>query len=198
MANFTTELEAVNIMLSAVGSSPTSSLSGGAEVAMALNVLRETRRAVLSQGWAFNYETEVRFAPSGNQITLGENVLRIDASPGKNTNLDLVQRGTKLYDRKNHTYTITEEVTADVIYALDWTELPEVARRYILIRSTRVFADRVIGYGPQHSYNMQDEYQALTDLKDAEGDTADHNMLTGNFSVYRVVNRPSVSTRLGS
>lgn len=198
MANFTTELEAVNIMLSAVGSSPTSSLSGGAEVAMALNVLRETRRAVLSQGWAFNYETEVRFAPSGNQITLGENVLRIDASPGKNTSLDLVQRGTKLYDRKNHTYTITEEVTADVIYALDWTELPEVARRYILIRSTRVFADRVIGYGPQHSYNMQDEYQALTDLKDAEGDTADHNMLTGNFSVYRVVNRPSVSTRLGS
>ena len=198
MANFTTELEAVNIMLSAVGSSPTSSLSGGAEVAMALNVLRETRRAVLSQGWAFNYETEVRFAPSGNQITLGENVLHIDASPGKNTSLDLVQRGTKLYDRKNHTYTITEEVTADVIYALDWTELPEVARRYILIRSTRVFADRVIGYGPQHSYNMQDEYQALTDLKDAEGDTADHNMLTGNFSVYRVVNRPSVSTRLGS
>ena len=198
MANFTTELEAVNIMLSAVGSSPTSSLSGGAEVAMALNVLRETRRAVLSQGWAFNYETEVRFAPSGNQITLGENVLRIDASPGKNTSLDLVQRGTKLYDRKNHTYTITEEVTADVIYALDWTELPEVARRYILIRSTRVFADRVIGYGPQHSYNMQDEYQALTDLKDAEGDTADHNMLTGNFSVSRVVNRPSVSTRLGS
>jgi hypothetical protein len=198
MANFTTELEAVNIMLSAVGSSPTSSLSGGAEVAMAQNILKETRRAVLSQGWAFNYETEVTLTPSDSQITLGENVLRIDASPGKNTDLDLVQRGTKLYDRKNHTYTITDEVTADVIYSLDWSELPEVARRYILIRSTRVFADRVVGYGPQHTYNMQDEYQALTDLKDAEGDTADHNMLTGNFSVYRVVNRPSVSSRLSS
>jgi hypothetical protein len=198
MANFTTELEAVNIMLSAVGSSPTSSLSGGAEVSIAKNVLTEVQRAVLSQGWAFNYETEVTFTPSGNEITLGENVLRIDASPGKNTSLDLVQRGTKLYDRKNHTYTITETVTADVIYSLPWSDLPEVARRYILIRATRVFSDRIVGYGPQHTYNMQDEFQALTDLKDAEGDTADHNMLTGNFDVFRVVNRQSVSGRLSS
>jgi len=198
MANFTTELEAVNIMLSAVGSSPTSSLSGGAEVSIAKNVLTEVQRAVLSQGWAFNYETGVTFTPSGNEITLGENVLRIDASPGKNTSLDLVQRGTKLYDRKNHTYTITETVTADVIYSLPWSDLPEVARRYILIRATRVFSDRIVGYGPQHTYNMQDEFQALTDLKDAEGDTADHNMLTGNFDVFRVVNRQSVSGRLSS
>jgi hypothetical protein len=196
--NATTELEAVNIMLTAVGSSPTSSLTGGAEVSMAKNILLETRRAVLSQGWAFNYETEVTMTPSDSQITLAENVFRIDASPGKNTNLDLVQRGTQLYDRKNHTYTITDEVTVDVIYNLEWSELPEVARRYILIRATRVFADRVIGYSPQHAYNMQDEYQALADLKDADGDTADHSMLTGNYSVYRVVNRQSPLNQLGS
>jgi hypothetical protein len=63
MSNFTTELEAVNTMLSAVGSQPVSSLDAGAEVAIAKNILRETRREVLSRGWSFNYETEVKLTP---------------------------------------------------------------------------------------------------------------------------------------
>lgn len=195
MSNFTTELEAVNIMLSAVGSSPVSSLDAGAEVAIAKNILRETRRDVLSRGWAFNYETEVKLSPVDNQITLSESIMRIDGSVGFNSGLDLVQRGTRLYDRKSHTYTITSEVTVDVIYNLEWSLLPEVARRYIMIRAARVFGDRVTGYGPQHNYTLADEYQAMTDMKDAEGDTADHNMLTGNWDVYRVVHRPSVSRK---
>jgi hypothetical protein len=192
--NATTELEAVNIMLTAVGSSPVSDLTGGAEVAIAKNILTETRREVLSRGWAFNYETKVTLqANSDDEILLAENVLRIDGTDGYNTSLDLVQRGTKLYDRKNHTYKVTEKVTADVIYNFTWSLLPEVCRRYIMIRAARVFADRVIGYGVQHQYTLGDEYQALTDLKDAEGDTADHNMLTGNWDVVRVLHRRSPS-----
>jgi len=196
MSNFTTELEAVNTMLSAVGSQPVNSLDAGAEVAIAKNILRETRREVLSRGWSFNYETEVKLTPVNDEIVLAENVLRIDGSAGHNSNLDLVQRGTRLYDRKGHTYAITAPVTVDIIYNLEWSLLPEVARRYIMIRSTRVFADRVIGYGPQHTYTMTDEFQALTDLKDAEGDIADFNYLTGNNDVYRVVRRQSVSRKI--
>jgi hypothetical protein len=196
MSNYTTELEAINVMLSAVGSSPVNSLDGGAEVAIARNILRETRREVLSRGWSFNYETEVKMTPVNNEITLSEAILRIDGSAGRNSNVDLIQRGTRLYDRKNHTYAITTEVYVDVIYNFDWTTLPEVARRYIMIRAARVFADRVVGYGPQHSYTLGDEFQALTDLKDAEGDTADHNMLTGNYDVYRVVHRQSVGRKI--
>jgi hypothetical protein len=198
MSNYTTELEAVNVMLSAIGSSPVSSLSGGAEVSIAKNILTETRREVLSRGWAFNYETKVTMTPVAGEVALAENVLRIDGSAGYNGNRDIVQRGTLLYDRAGHTYAFDQDVTVDVTYTLDWSLLPEVARRYIMIRATRVFADRIIGYGPQHTYNVQDEYMALSDLKDAEGDTADHNMLTGNYDVYRVVARPSVTRRLSS
>lgn len=192
MSNFTTELEAVNVMLSAVGSSPVSDLTGGAEVSIAKNILTETRREVLSRGWAFNYETKVSIAPDpNNEIHLAENVLRIDGTESYNTDLDLVQRGTRLYDRKDHTYTITDTVKVDVIYNLDWSLLPEVARRYIMIRAARVFADRIIGYGVQHQFTIGDEYQALTDMKDAEGDTADHNMLSGHWDVARVIHRHS-------
>jgi len=194
MDNFTTELEAVNTMLSAVGTSPINSLVAplGAEATIAKNVLTETRREVLARGWTFNYETKVTLKPdTNNQINLSQTVLRIDGTTGYNTALDLVQRGTRLYDRKDHTYTITSEVTVDVIYNLDWTELPEAARRYVMIRAARIFADRVIGYNHQHAFTAVDEIQALTDLKDAEGDTGDHNMLTGNWAVARVVHRAS-------
>jgi hypothetical protein len=189
----TTKLEAVNTMLSAVGSSPINSLSGSqsADSTVAQNILDEVLREVLSQGWAFNYETKVELAPdSSSQINLSANVARIDNTPGYNLSYDIVQRGTRLYDRKSHSYTFNETLTCDIIYFLEYEELPEAARRYVMIRAARIFQDRVVGSANHHAYNMQDELKALADLKDHEGDTADHSIFH-NWDVARVVNRPS-------
>ena len=192
--NYTTELEAVNTMLSAVGSSPVSDLNNpGAEIAIAKNILTETRREVLSRGWAFNSDREMEVAvPSSGEYVVAENIMRIDGSAGYNGNLDLVQRAGKLYDRKNHPVTLTETtITVDVIYSLNWTDCPEVARRLMMIRSARVFADRIVGFNHQHQFTVADEYQAMSDLREYEGDTGDYNMLTGNWDVYRTVRRGS-------
>ena len=194
--SYTTELEAINTMLSAVGSSPVSSLASplGAEVAIARNILTETRREVLQRGWVFNtdYKLEMAVDSASNEVVVGENILRIDGSTGYNGNLDLVQRSGKLYDRTDHTHTITEsKVTVDVTYLLNWNDAPEVARRYMMIRAARVFADRVVGYNHQHQFTQVDEYQALADLREAEGATGDYSMLTGNWDVYRIVRRGS-------
>ena len=192
--NYTTELDAVNTMLSAVGSSPVSDLNNpGAEVAIAKNILTETRREILSRGWAFNSDRKMEVAvPSSGEYIVAENIMRIDGSDGYNGNLDLVQRAGKLYDRKNHTFTLTEStITVDVIYSLNWTDCPEVARRLMMIRSARVFADRIVGYNHQHRFTIADEYQAMSDLREYEGATGDYNMLTGNWDVYRTVRRGS-------
>lgn len=193
--SYTTELEAINTMLSAVGSSPVSSLDSplGADVAIAKNILTETRREVLQRGWVFNTDSKLEMmVDSSDEVPIGENILRIDGSDGYNGNLDLVQRSGKLYDRTNHTHTITEsKVTVDVTYLLNWTDSPEVARRYMMIRAGRVFADRVVGYNHQHNFTQVDEFQALADLREAEGDTGDFSMLTGNWDVYRIVHRGS-------
>jgi hypothetical protein len=192
--NYTTELEAVNTMLSAVGSSPVSDLNNpGAEVAIAKNILTETRREILSRGWAFNSDRKMEVAvPSSGEYIVAENIMRIDGSDGYNGNLDLVQRAGKLYDRKNHTFTLTETtLTVDVIYSLNWTDCPEVARRLMMVRSARVFADRIVGYNHQHQFTVADEYQAMSDLREYEGDTGDYNMLTDNWDVYRTVRRGS-------
>lgn len=52
----TTELEAINYMLACIGEAPVDSLDAplGADVQMALNILRNTTREVQAQGWRFN------------------------------------------------------------------------------------------------------------------------------------------------
>ncbi len=189
----TTKIEAVNTMLSAVGSSPVSTLTGQqtADSVVAQNILDEVVREVTSQGWAFNYERKVELSPDGNsEIVLGTDVARIDNTPGYNTDYDVVQRGNKLYDRKSHSYTIGEKLTCDVIYFMEFDETPEAARRYMMIRAARIFQDRMVGSGNHHTYNMTDEIKALTDLKEHEGDTADHSIFD-NYDVYRVIDRPT-------
>jgi hypothetical protein len=66
----TTELEAVNAMLAAVGEQPLPSgtdlsTSTQADVAMALNILRNVTREVQSMGWKFNTEFGFEIVPTG-------------------------------------------------------------------------------------------------------------------------------------
>jgi hypothetical protein len=200
--SYTTELDAINTMLSAVGSSPLNSLASplGAEAAIAQNILTETRREVLQRGWIFNTDNKLEMPVNSltNEVEIGDNILRVDGTTGYNGSLDLVQRSGKLYDRANHTHTITEsKVTVDVTYFLGWTDCPEVARRYMMIRAARVFADRIVGYNHQHQFTQVDEYQAMADLREAEGANGDYSMLTGNWDVYRVVRRGSPLRHVG-
>ena len=52
----TTELEAVNTMLSTIGEAPVNSLTGSlpTDASMAKNILNEVNREVQSGGWKFN------------------------------------------------------------------------------------------------------------------------------------------------
>ena len=61
----TTQLEAVNTMLSTIGEAPVNSLTGSLPVdaSMAVNILNEVNREVQSAGWKFN--TPVEFAGGG-------------------------------------------------------------------------------------------------------------------------------------
>lgn len=62
----TTELDAVNTMLAAIGEAPIDSLDDvtATDVVMAVNMLRAAAREVLSLGWRFNMEWGFEIAPS--------------------------------------------------------------------------------------------------------------------------------------
>ena len=60
----TTELQAINTMLSAIGEAPVNSISGvtNVDVSVAINILDETSLSVQSEGWNFNTEYNVTYS----------------------------------------------------------------------------------------------------------------------------------------
>ena len=194
----TTQLEAVNTMLSAIGETPTTTdiitANSSADVVMAVQILDEVTKEVESQGWNFNTEYDVELAPDGGDkhIVLGTDVARIDLEAHNQGGLDPIMKYTggewRLYDKKDKTYEFDKTVKATVIYYLDFIGLPQPAQRYITIRAARIFQDRMVGSQAHHAFNMQDEFRALADLKEWEGDSADHTIFD-NYDTFRIVNR---------
>lgn len=187
----TTELEALNSMLSTIGEAPVSTVedNGIVDAVIARQILRGTSREVQARGWHFNTEKSYPLQPDVNGfLMLPATVLRcdtVDASAG----IDVVVRGTRLYDRKNHKFTFTQPVTVDLVILLPFEELPEVARYYITVRASRIYQERVVGSESLSKFNTQDELRAKVALEDYEAETADYNLLTDNYSVARVLNR---------
>lgn len=192
----TTELEAVNTILSTIGEPPINSFTGaqGADATIARNVLTEVSREVQSQGWYFNTLNDQTLTPNASkEITLADEVLRVDNDPlmKNNTTSDdreIIQRGDKLFDKTNNTYTFNADVKATMVLLYEFEEMPEPARRYVTIRAARVFQDRMLGSQKHHMYTMQDEMKCLSTLKEHEGDTADRTIFDHN-DVYATINR---------
>ena len=184
-----TELEAVNIMLSAIGETPVNSLTSGlVEAELAETILGQVSRSVQTQGWSFNRDIGVELSANNNgEVPLPNNVLSADSLNLYNSK-NLIQRGQKFWDRKELTYIINESVKADLVYELTFTDLPPIARSYITVRAARIFQDRIVGADTLHGFQKIDEDQALIALKDAEAEMQDHNIFN-NFDVFRVIDR---------
>ncbi len=185
----TSKLDAVNTMLSSIGEAPVSSLSSGLiEAEIAESILDTIDREVQSMGWHFNTELNKSFAQSlAGEIILPADVLRADATLKANSP-DLVQRGLKMYDRKNHTFNIGASAALDIVVQLVFDDLPEVAKRYIVLRATRVFQDRVVGSNTLHDFQEKDEAMALYQLKDFDKAADDHNIFD-NYDTFSIIDR---------
>lgn len=185
----TTKLEAVNTMLSTIGENPVNSLTSGlVDAELAETILGSVSKSVQSEGWNFNTDNKFTFSPdTNNNIVLPANILRADATTEVNAK-DLVQRGLKMYDRTTHSFTIKTPVNLDIIIELDFEDLPEVARRYISLKASRLFQDRVVGSESLHKFNLMDEATAYAQLKDLEADSGDTSIFD-NYSVYQTLDR---------
>jgi hypothetical protein len=185
----TSKLDAVNTMLSSIGEAPVSSLSSGLiEAEIAESILNTIDREVQSMGWHFNTELNKSFAQDTlGQILLPADILRADATLKANAP-NLVQRGLKMYDRVNHTFVISTDAALDVVLQLLFDDLPEVAKRYIVLRATRIFQDRVVGSNTLHDFQQRDEAEALVQLKDFDKAADDHNIFD-NYDTFSIIDR---------
>ena len=187
----TTELECINIMLAAIGEAPINTLTGTLPVdaVTAQKTLAEINKDVQNEGWSFNQEFNVKLTrDSNNQIALGTDMLKVDANVFDHPTIDVIQRGLKMYDRKNNTYVFDTDLTCNVTYFRNFDEIPESARRYINIRAARVFVDRLVGDDGLRTYTAQDEARARANLMENDMDNADHNVLSGDPNLNNAMN----------
>lgn len=174
-----TELDAINTMLTTIGESPVNSISAStADTRIAQLILQEVDRATQIKGWNWNTEKEVTLTPNVStlEITLANNVVRVSIDKRNYTSIDVVQRGTRLYDKKNKTFQFNSTIDAEVVYLLPFTDLPEQARYYIVVRSARLFQQRMIGDSTGSAFSAEEETTAYMALQDSEDETANHNI----------------------
>lgn len=190
--SLTTKLEAVNTMLGVIGESPVNTIVGSSlpvSVVTALNVLNEVNREVQSEGWHYNTEFEYPLVrDTANKFVLPNNVLKIDTPIEKYTDIDIVQRGSTLYDRKNHTDVFTQDLDVTITFELTFEELPQQFRSYITIRAARKFANRFLGSQEIESFTLRDEVLSKATAVESDSENADRTIFD-NYDVRRVIDR---------
>jgi hypothetical protein len=179
----TTFLEAVNRVLQMMGEAPVNGLDGQYGLAQqAQTMLDEISRRIQSEGWSFNTDFEATLMRDAvtNEISVGSNVSKVVVDPYLYTDVDVVQRGSRLYDRRSNSYSFTVDLKVDITYILEWEELPEYAREYITTKAGRHLQEAILGSADLTRINMAAEAEARSAFLEQETTTSQPNMLRGN------------------
>ena len=188
----TTQLAAVNTMLGYIGEAPVNSISNTAELpvsaANAVTILNETSKEVQSEGWHFNTTKDFVLTPVNDTITLPSSTLQVDHEGTED--VDVVQRGLSLYDRKNRTTTFTKDIKVTIVEELVWESLPEQARRYITLKATRSLQSRLVGSTELEGLILRDEFAAKANLERSEAANSDRTIFDNYDAASRIgINR---------
>lgn len=189
MATKLTKLSAVNIVLSNVGQAPVTTIDNdNPMVVMAANVVDEVTNSVQSEGWTFNTERSYPFTPdTSKKINIPNNVLQLDTS--YTSDLDVVLREGKLYNKRDHTYNFTEKVSADVIWLVEFDDMPEAFKQYVTMRAANLYAGRAVGSSEAVRFGEREEAQARSAMIEYETQQGDYNFLgtqdNRNIHTYR-------------
>ena len=197
-----TELDAVNSILMSVGESSVNTLTvQSPEVTIAQSTLRQVCREVQAEGWKFNTEQQYPITlDSNNHCLIPNNVLQIDLNHFKHLNdFDVVKRndnGTmKLYDLIEHRYnfenTSEGKLYVDIIWMVDFEDIPQVFKDYITQRASRIAANRMVNDPTVAELMAADETLARALAIEYDTNQGDYNIFndqegrTNPASVYR-------------
>ena len=195
----TSEIEAVNIMLSTIGEAPINNFEeSSSDIAIARNTLSEVSKAVQLEGWQWNTEDEYPLVPDAitHKIRLSPNIIRVHFREPDDREYTL--RGGYLYDRIRHTFEFPDDfkILVTITLLLPFSDIPEAARRYISIRASRVFQERVVGSGTLHDFTQVEEVRARASLMAEERRADRPNILKGTLPptgtwnpIYTLMNR---------
>lgn len=178
--DLSTELKAVNTILAGQGEQPVESLEAieSSLAQAAQNALYEASRTVQAKGWYWNREEEYVISRDANQeMPLPANTLVVTSI--RDSSVKCVQRGERLYNRKDHTYKFPndETVEVDLTVYLSWEDIPEFARHAIIYIAQRRFQMRELT-STSIDVAIRDDLDACyATLREKEDDQGPDNIL---------------------
>ena len=171
------------------------------EVTIAQSTLRQVCREVQAEGWKFNTENEYPITlDSNNHCLVPNNVLQIDLNHFKHLNdFDVVKRNdngtTKLYDLIEHRYnfenTSENKLYVDIIWMIDFEDIPQVFKDYITQRASRIAANRMVNDPTLAESMATDEALARSLALEYDTNQGDYNIFndqqgsTNPGNIYR-------------
>lgn len=184
-----TELDAVNEILSSVGSSPVNSLEDDANVDVlnAVRILKAVSQEIQSRGYSFNTLTSVTLKPDcfTNKVAYVRDFLRVVSTSHK-----FVSREGYFYDLDSGNLEFPEGITLDeLVRELPFEELPQVFRKYITVRASRVFQMRYLTSADIDAHLQLEESAAYADIVDYELTDGNYNILNGDQFISQQTQR---------
>jgi len=198
----TTELQALNQMLSVIGEAPVASTaSTQADVVMAMEILLTVAREVTSLPWRFNTEYKYPLTAAGTVAEVGvtRSYYTVPANlaswslskTSPQANMEVVVRYSRVAGTPGVTVIFADRINArdgldmssnadllhiDPVWFYDFLILPQAARRFITIAASRRFQRAVVGSSTLERFSETDELVAYAALKREEGIKEDFNM----------------------
>ena len=194
-----TELSAVNSILGSIGQSPITQLknttgaliSTNPEISFIYNLLVETTKDVLNEGWHFNTEEHIEIQPNANKnIIIPTNMLRYDIHDGQMfRDRDVVKREGKLYNKADHTFEFSSPVFIDATYLYDFEDVPSAFQRYIIAKASTRAATQLVGDANLARLLQTQEAQNRANVMEYDTQQGDHSFFgfkhEQNYDAYQ-------------
>ena len=185
-----------------VGESPVITLNvQSPEVAIAQKTLQQVCREILTEGWKFNTETQYPInLDTNNHCIIPNNVLQIDLNRYRHPDaFDTIRKTDngvqKLYDLHDHTFEFTntsgDKIYVDIVWMVDFNDIPQVFQDYITVRASRIASNRMVNNPQAAELIAQDESQARAVALEYDTVQGDYNIFnnqegrTNASTVYR-------------
>lgn len=187
MLYITDELSAVNLILASIGEAPVNSLaeSESIDADNAKTLLEATSRTIQRQGWQFNTLTNVNVIPDAKskRVRYNPTWIKFTADNG----INYVKRGEYLYNISKQTFDIPDTITATIIEAVDFDDLPDEFKVYIAGQAAILFQARYLG-------DDSISQELRMEVASAYADLVQYSIDTGS-SMYNITGMQSMLER---
>lgn len=172
------------MVLSAIGEAPVSTLTNPFhEVVLAQAQIQNSSRELQMAGLHCNTDHDFILNPVEGGIAVPAGALSVRPYYGGD---HFVVRAGKLYDKTTNSFAFTQPVHCNIIWLLDFEDLPEPHRFYVAVRAARVVAHNYVGAMDIERFTAADEARAKV-IVDAEEMRASAHLMSNYAPVNGIM-----------